>query len=527
MGWLMTRGDFLFGDEAVFGAAAPGGDQAAPAGVGTSTLAARVGARLPTFSNEQIADFLVDGYWSKRSFNLGDSGTEHKDGVLQYNVSALSAAGRNLAERALALYEAVLDVDFVRTAATSSSVVDIRFDDVGVGAFTTTTTQGPWLSSSSVNISTGWLRDYGTGVNSYSFQTYLHEVGHALGLGHAGDYNGAANFVTSTTDPDYGDDSNHYLNDSWQASVMSYFTQEENTTVDASFVFVISPTVADWIALDTLYPLRAAFAGNTVWGFNSNIATTVLADLALQAEDTAFTIVDGGGADTVDFSGYSAAQTIRLSQGAYSDIGGRTGNMSIARGTVIESAVGGDGDDRLYGNTAANGLRGGDGRDRLYGGEGNDSLFGGNAADELHGGNGRDVLAAGLGADRLLGDGGNDRLVGEASADTLSGGSGADTFVFRSMADSRPGAGDLVTGAGGIPAFEGAGATAGDLFDLTGLGNLAWGGSGRGAITLRNVSGDTFFYVNGDADAAPEFEVGIVDGGIVASDYTRADFLFL
>ena len=67
----------------------------------------------------------------------------------------------------------------------------------------------------------------------------------------------------------------------------------------------------------------------------------------------------------------------------------------------------------------------------------------------------------------------------------------------------------------------------GDRFDFTGLGDLKWGGTGRGAITLENVGSDTSCDVNTDADAAAELRIRIVDGAVLASTYTAADFLFV
>lgn len=81
----------------------------------------------------------------------------------------------------------MLDVDFVRTVSILG-VVDIVFDDAEPGAFTIATA-GARLCYASVNV--------GTDINSYTFQTYVHEIGHALGLGHPGNYNGAGNYVTS------------------------------------------------------------------------------------------------------------------------------------------------------------------------------------------------------------------------------------------------------------------------------------------------------------------------------------------
>ena len=111
--------------------------------------------------------------------------------------------------------------------------------------------------------------------------------------------------------------------------------------------------------------------------------------------------------------------------------------------------------------------------------------------------------------------------------DTLTGGAGADTFVFALVSESPYGAGDVVRAASGSAAFDAPGAKAGDVFDLTGLGDLAWGGSGRGSISLHNVGGNTFCDVNTDADTAPEFEICIVDGAVSASAYSAADFLIV
>ena len=86
---------------------------------------------------------------------------------------------------------------------------------------------------------------------------------------------------------------------------------------------------------------------------------------------------------------------------------------------------------------------------------------------------------------------------------------------------------DVVTSPGSAPAFEQPGAKAGDLFDLTGLGDLSWGGTGRGAITMKAVGSDTFCYVNTDSDSVPEFEICIVDGAVSAIAYTQSDFFFL
>jgi serralysin len=94
-----------------------------------------------------------------------------------------------------------------------------------------------------------------------------------------------------------------------------------------------------------------------------------------------FSVWDGGGNDTLDFSGFSQNQKINLNEGSFSDVGGLVGNVSIAYGVTVENAIGGSGNDLLIGNAVANELVGGAGNDIIYGGGGGDTLWGGAGAD--------------------------------------------------------------------------------------------------------------------------------------------------
>lgn len=551
---------------------------------------------LPRYSHDQVARYLETGFWSDfseepRKFDMSAAGPGANAGVLLYNVADLTSQGAALAEQALAIYERILGIDFVRTTSMGASA-DLIFFDGGDGAYTETYLgqSASTIGFATVNISKDCLAEYGASIGSYSFQTYLHEIGHALGLGHAGPYNHTANFVLDGRDPDFGNNSNIYRNDSWQKSMMSYFSQTENTTTDASYAFLLGPTVADWIALEAMYgPSRGAFAGNTVWGFNTNIADTAFASLAAYADEAAFTIIDRGGVDTIDLSGFAADQSIDLDPESLSSVGGLRGNMTIARGAIIENAVGGAGDDRLSGNGADNALSGGGGADRLLGRAGRDTLNGGKGADIMKGGAGDDayhvdaagdrVVETGLGgydavyarggftlgldverlvltgssaangignaqanalwgnaqSNALRGLSGADTLRGGLGADTLVGGAGADVFQFLAAAESAAAARDTLQAGDGAAAFQGAGSGDGDRFDLSsidadqtraGLQDFAFGGqTGKGRLWAREADGLTLIRGNVDADRLPEFELAVADGAVLASAYATADFL--
>ncbi len=395
----------------------------------------------PAYSLDQIADFLTTGFWNSGGHRWDTSG----DNVITYNVTALTNEGQTLARAAFQTWANVTNLVFEEV----TSGGDIPFDDNESGAFAGGTWSNGLITSMRVNVSTSWLASYGTMVDSYSFQTYVHEIGHALGLGHGGPYNGSAS---------YGVD-NLYVNDVWSYTIMSYFDQAEADF--GSYRFVMGPSLGDILAAQNLYGVNTTFnSGDSVYGRNATAGS--LYNFANFATVPAFTIYDTGGADTLDASGYGANQIINLNAEAFSSIGGLTNNIAIARGVVIEAAIGGDGADSMLGNAGDNMLAGNADGDTLNGGAGNDSLDGGTGNDRLIGGDGTDIIdygrfssaisfnlaagtisgsdmgtdtlfgiegaAGGQGADDFFGDAGNNLFFGNAGADTLNGGAGSDSL---------------------------------------------------------------------------------------------------
>lgn len=344
-------------------AAGPGGETNA----GSSSAVASI---------ETLANWLINGFWQ----NQGALPHRWTSSTITYNLGNLNAQEQALALSALNAWHDVANIKFVAV----SSGANIAFNHNGtMQAVTTASWTGAGrMTSATVNISTDWVTTDGgandgkTGVDSYAYQTYIHEIGHALGLGHQGPYNGSANYSVDAI----------FANDTWQYSIMSYFPQ---SNYGGSYRYVITPQVADIYAAAVMYGAATTTrTGDTVYGFNATAGS--LYNFASYVAAPALTIYDNGGVDTLDCSGYSASQTIDLRAGNFSSVGGLTNNIGIALGVVIEKGVGGSGSDTLIAN---------DGGCSLSGGGGGDTLIGGAGADLLIGGAGRDVMVGNGGAD--------------------------------------------------------------------------------------------------------------------------------
>lgn len=448
---------------------------------------------------QQFAQRLMTSNYGEGAIRTMRPGS---DGTITVNITALTGQEQGLARNALSEIARMTGLSFRETTGSAK----ITYSHEGSGANTRTTYSGTTINNATVRIAADRVEP-GDSYGSFAFRTYVHETLHALGLGHPQDYDRVEEFRQSAI-----------ANDSWQMSIMSYFDQNENTWVNATKAYHLTPMLADYLALRQMYGPSNMHMGNTTYGVNSNAGGSLDAAARLGAGAT-FLIADQGGRDAANFSGTSAAQRIDLTPGAFSNVMGAVGNMQIAPDTMIEDAAGGAGADTITGNGAANRLTGNAGADQLYGRAGADVLNGGDGNDRLWGEDGDDQLIGGAGDDSLYGGAGNDRLTDSAGTNLLDGGAGNDALIGGAGADRLLGAvgSDTISGNGGNDQIDGG--DGGDrLFGQDGADRIE-GGAGND-ILIGGAGDDTLLGGAGNDDLAAEGGRDTLDGG-AGSDLLR------
>lgn len=330
----------------------------------------------------------------------------------------------------------------------------------------------------------------------YDFITFIHELGHAIGLKHPHDAGGGGqpNFPGVINGfEDYGDFNLNQgvytmmsYNDGWQLGPNGPLVPSSIS----GYGYEGTPMAFDIAALQFLYGANTSF----------HTANDVYTLSAVNLPGTYYSCIwDTAGIDTIlNASTKNAIIDLRpatllhaIGGGGYlSVVNGINGGYTIAKGVLIENATGGSAVDIITGNAIAN---------ELIGNAGNDNI---------------------------KGQGGADKIIGGSGADILIGGGGADDFIYLVAADSSNQIDvikDFVHGLDDIDvaAIDANGAGVGNA-SFTFRGNAAFTGAGAEVRFVKNVPSNitnVFFDIDGNQIA----DMTIRLSGLIALDAT--DFI--
>jgi len=364
---------------------------------------------------DQGIDALLVGYaWNTMAltYSFPDRAKDYERGYGSepHRFSELNPTQKNAADYSVAQYAAISGLTFEYwgdDAGEDDGDADLRFAETAV----VSTAWGYYPSNSYVGGDTWYNPDnYNSpNVGTYAYHTFLHEVGHALGLKHGHETSGPGAVPDAYNSMEY--------------TVMTYYSYIGTTAngyTNASDSYSQSLMMLDIAAIQRMYGANfSENAGNTTYTFSPMTGEMLVVDggmdvtanTGLTIGNKIFrTIWDGNGVDTYDFSDYTTDLAVNLAPGEYVDldVGGNfqradLGNwydpdnpFTYARGhifnalqyegdprSLIENANGGSGNDEFFGNEADNVFDGNAGNDTFHGSDGSDTYFGDDGFDSV------------------------------------------------------------------------------------------------------------------------------------------------
>ncbi|MEB3343350.1 Calx-beta domain-containing protein [Okeania sp.] len=357
----------------------------------------------PLSNNQKVDSLLTKTFWDTGEDNVITYSFLSNQAVSSYYgrenpLSPTDPVKRNVKE-IFDRFEQYLDVTFKEVADTVDNYGQIRImlsngplagESRGYTYQPPDTTESP--IDGDIHLSSVYQHEYEDVPGSYGYITIAHEIGHALGLKHPGNYS------------------------SGEPSPFLSYAQDNNTNTMMTYVglggfnqYSTTPMPYDIQSLQYLYgrnnnfnSQNTTYSFDSIYGFDDGNQYLGSAD-----KGTKVTLWDGGGFDTIDLSklpslelkDFSYDYRIDLREGglmttadaynnheyiAFQDTSGTkykttTSGTAIAYDTVIENLINSGGDDVIYANNAANKFSG------YAPGEntGNDQIFKTNQKDIL------------------------------------------------------------------------------------------------------------------------------------------------
>ena len=287
-----------------------------------------------------LSDVLIDTLWTPYAVGVIIGNVEYESIYYHFTDESTLIPGYSAWARSfIADVDAAIDLDFVETSDINISTIDFlirdqSWADVNLGL---------------ASIQNGWIEAetyLSTSVTSDSnYNTFIHEFGHALGLGEPGyDSRWDQDDTSMSYNPSNGDEFNkEYTDNDWDALITIWGSE-------------------DFIKYgDSLGNILKAQSGkihkDSIFGFGGN-------DL----------IYGYGGKDSID---------------------GGAGNDTIYGGYGGDILKGLDGDDMIYASHGSDYILAGSGNDNIFAGRGADTIFGGAGADTIRGGGGPNDIDVG------------------------------------------------------------------------------------------------------------------------------------
>jgi Ca2+-binding RTX toxin-like protein len=284
--------------------------------------------------------------------------------------ATISGSFRDIVRSVFSLWDLLTGITFVEVADSTSSQLRVGQDFIdGAG---NTIGLATWYTNGAGSITQATIEFEAEAFNDTNlfYLIGLHELGHAIGLGHS------------------------------------------SSSFDIMF-----PTVGTQVGLsvDDLTGGRVLYSSG----------------LTLQGS-TGGDVQNGSSADDIIF-GWEGGDTVNGNGGDDIIVGGRDSNDaadSLLGGPGNDVTYGNGGADSLIDTSGNDIMIGGFGNDSIVTGSGNDIVYGNQNDDRINAGNGNNLIFGGQGNDSVSTGTGADLIYGNEGNDTMSGGTGADRYVF-------------------------------------------------------------------------------------------------